>query len=150
MRQGGVGGNGDGELDVVLLGEGLQPIQELLHLGTAVAGNDLAQRIDEDMGNIIVTGIQTVDQALHALEIGQIKFSCIHQANLIMNIIGQLWTAFNGNHVSVLGTDRRIDEINHLLGLTGTLEAHDYFDHLYHSFFLCRGSPQPVSLSYHS
>lgn len=35
------------------LAKGVQPIQELLGLVVAGAGNDLAQAVDEDMGDVI-------------------------------------------------------------------------------------------------
>ena len=44
-----VSGDGDGELDVVLLAEGIQPVQELLDLVAAVAGNDRGQRLSMNM-----------------------------------------------------------------------------------------------------
>ena len=49
--------DGNGELDVVLLTEVVQPIQELLGLVVALAADDLGQAVDEDMGNVVVAGV---------------------------------------------------------------------------------------------
>ena len=43
----------------MFLAKGVQPIQELLGLVVAGAGNDLAQAVDEDMGDVVVCLLYT-------------------------------------------------------------------------------------------
>ena len=51
-RQLAVGADGHGELDVVLLGEAVQPVQELIQRVIGhVRAHDLGQAVDKDMGN---------------------------------------------------------------------------------------------------
>ena len=46
-----------------------------------------------------------------------------------MNVVVQLGIVGDGHHVAVLRIHRGIDEVDHLLGLSGALQAHDYLDH---------------------
>lgn len=148
--QGLVSADGDGELDVVLLGEAVQPIQEILHrvIGD-IGGHDLGQAVDEHMGNIIVAGIEAADEALHEVEVANIKVAGLNQANLIVNVIGQLGAALDANNVAVLAVNSGVNELDHLLGLTSALDPHDHSHHSYHSFLVRRDHPGLVHLCYH-
>ena len=56
-----VSADGHGKFDIVLFGEGVEPIQELLQRMVGDIGiDDLRQAVDEHVGNIIVAGIQKV------------------------------------------------------------------------------------------
>ena len=44
--------DGDGKFDAVGLAELVQPVQELFGLDIAVAGDDLGQAVDEDVGDV--------------------------------------------------------------------------------------------------
>ena len=137
-----VGADGDGELDVVLLGEAVQPVQELLHrVVGGVRGDDLGQAVDEHMGNIVVAGIEAADEALHKVEAGHIKVAGFHQANLIVNVIGQLGPPLDADDVAVLAVHSGVNELDHLLGLAGALDPHDHSHHSYHSLHSPPGTP---------
>ena len=125
--------DGDGELDVVLLTELVQPIQEVLGIVIALAANDLGQAINKDMGNVVVAGVQAADKALQGSVVGDVILAGLDQTNLIADIESQLITALNADDIAVLGLDGVVDHVDHLLGLTGALLAHDNSNHVYHS-----------------
>ena len=125
--------DGDGELDVVLLREAVQPAEELVHLGAAVAGDDLAQAVDEDVGDVVVAGVHAADKALQGGVIGDIVLAGLHQADVVVDVEGELVALFDADHVAVLGLDGIVDQLDDVLGLAGALLAHDNANHVYHS-----------------
>ena len=125
--------DGDGELDAVLVGEGVQPIQELLSLEVDLGANDLGQAVDEDMGDVIVAGVQAADEALHSGVISDVILAGLDQTDLVADVQHQLLALLNTNNIAVLGIDGAVDHFDNLLGLTGALLAHDNSNHVYHS-----------------
>ena len=87
--------DGDGELDVVILAEVVQPLQEVLSLVVAVGGDDLGQTINKDMGNVIVAGVQAADEASHGSVVRYIVLAGIHQADLIVDVEAELVALFD-------------------------------------------------------
>ena len=124
-----ISADGDGELDAVLLAENVQPVQEVLGLHVHIALDDLGQAVDEDVGGIEVSGVQTADKALEHIVVGDVVSVRLHQTNLGIDVVGQLAAALNANDVAVLSVDGGIDEVDHLLGLTGALDTHDDSNH---------------------
>lgn len=59
--------DGDGELDVILLAEHIQPVQKQLRILVHFPTHGLAQVINENVGNIVVTGTQAADEAAEHL-----------------------------------------------------------------------------------
>ena len=139
------------ELDVVLLGEAVEPIQEVLHRVVGGLGaHDLGQAVDENMGNVIVAGIQAADESLQEVIAAHIVVAGLNQTDFIVNIIRQLGPALNADDIAVLAVDSGINELDHLLGLAGALDAHDHSHHSYHSLLCTPGrTPGLVHLCYH-
>ena len=117
----------------MFLAKGVQPIQELLGLVVAGAGNDLAQAVDEDMGDVIIASVQTADKALQGGIAVDILAAGLHQTDLIVDVISQLGAPLDADDIAVLGLDGVVDHVDHLLGLAGALLTHDYSNHVTHS-----------------
>ena len=146
--QGGIGADGDGELNIVLLGEAVQPVQELLHrMVGGLGGHNLGQAVDKDMGDVVVARVQAADKALQEVIALNIVMAGLHQTDLIMNVIGQLGAPLDADHIAVLAVDSGINELDHLLGLAGALDTHDHSHHSYHSFIV-RRSVSPALCNY--
>ena len=132
--QRGVGTDGDSELDVVVLAELIEPVQEVLHGQVGgLAGDDLGEAVDEDVGDVVVAGIQAADEALQEVIVLHIVVAGFHQTDLIIDVVGQLGPTLDAHHVAVLILDCGIDEFDHLLGLAGALDPHDHSNHIDHS-----------------
>ena len=114
----------------MFLAKGVQPIQELLGLVVAGAGNDLAQAVDEDMGDVIIASVQTADKALQGGIAVDIVAAGLHQTDLIVDVISQLGAPLDADDIAVLGLDGVVDHVDHLLGLAGALLAHDNSNHV--------------------
>ena len=57
--EGGVAGDGDGELDAGGVAEAIELVQEIVGRLVALAAGDLEQVVDEDVGNIIICLLYT-------------------------------------------------------------------------------------------
>ena len=115
------------------LRELVQPVQEQLCLMVALAAHDFGQAVDEDVGDVIVAGVHTADEPLEGGVTGDIILAGLYQADVVMNIEGQLVALLNADHVAVLGLDGAVDHLDHVFGLAGALFAHDDSNHVYHS-----------------
>ena len=135
----GIGADGNGELDVLLLAESIQPVQESHGLIAVIVANDLGQAVNEDVGNIVVTGIHTADEALQSGIAVDVVLAGLNQTDLVADIKSQLAAALNTNDIAVLGLDGAVDHVDHLLGLTGALLTHDNLNHVYHSLTVLLG-----------
>ena len=131
--QGEVGADGDGELDVVLLAKGVQPVQEILGVLVHFPADGLAQVVDEHMGDIIVARIQAADEAPEELVAVQIVLLGVDQADVVVDIVCHGAVSLDANHVAGLVLRRVVDQFNELLGLAGALHAHNQSDHSNHS-----------------
>ena len=102
------------------------------------------------MGNVVVAGIQAADESLQEVIAAHIVMAGLDQTDLIVNIISQLGPALNADYIPVLAVDSGINELDHLLGLAGALDAHDHSHHSYHSLLCTPGlAPGLVNLCYH-
>ena len=122
--------DGDGELDVVLLTEVVQPIQELLGLQVGLALHDLGQAVDEDVGDVVVAGVQAADKTADGLVAVELIFLRVDQANAIVDIVSHGGIGLNADHVARLVLRRVVDEINELRFLALNVLAvgiHPYF-----------------------
>ena len=81
------------------------------------------------MGDVIVAGIEAGDHALQELKALDVKVAGFHQTDIVIDVISEGAIAFNADHVAVLGAHRSVDQLDHLLGLAGTLLAHDDSNH---------------------
>ena len=99
----------------------------------ALAAHDFGQAVDEDMGDVVVAGVQAADEAFQGGIAGDVIIAGLHQADVVMDIEGQLVAFLNADHAAVLGLDRAVDHLNNVFGLAGALLAHDNTNHVYHS-----------------
>ena len=84
-----LGGDGNGKLQVVLVAEAVQPLQKVLYLNVVLAGDDLAQIVHKDMGNVVVACVQAADKALERLEGGQIEIAGLDETDMIVDVVDQ-------------------------------------------------------------
>ena len=77
------------------------------------------------MGNIIVPCVHTRQEALKCFIAGQFILIGRDEADVIVDVIGQLVFRFNTNHVAVLGLYCRVRQVDQLLGLAGACIIHD-------------------------
>ena len=64
----GIGTDGDSGLDLQRGGESIQPGQEGINLAVVGGFCDLAQIVDEDVGNIVIASVQTANEATQNLK----------------------------------------------------------------------------------
>ena len=102
----------------------------------AVAAHNLGKTVNKDMGNVVVSGIHTADEALQGGVAGDVVIAGLHQADVVMDIEGQLVAFLNADHAAVFRLDSVIDHLNDVLGLAGALLAHDNANHVYHSLLI--------------
>ena len=55
---------------------------------------------------------------------------------MVVDVIRHIAVGFDAHHVAGFIFGRIVDQFDELLGLTGTLYAHNQSDHNYHSCFL--------------
>jgi hypothetical protein len=115
----------------------IQPIQELLGIHVHITINDLGEAINENMGNIIVAGIQAGNKAHQTVIAVDGVLVGSDQTNVRLDIVHQLIILCQAQNVTVLHVHSSIDEVDHLLGLTGALDTHDDSNHCNHSLSLC-------------
>ena len=124
------------ELNVLLLGEVLEPGHEIDQSIRALVVDELEEIVNKDMRNVIVAGVQAVEHALQEIVgTGRVDTG-IDQAGGIGNVIRQLAVLLENNNVTVLCCNGSNDEIDQLFRLTGTLFAQNYFNHGNQSSFL--------------
>lgn len=97
--------------------------------GEDIAGDDLAQRVDKDLGNVVIAGIQAADETLEGIESVDAVFAGFHQANAVMNIVGQFGIALDAHHIAGFGFGGFVDQVDHLLCFAGAFDAHNYSYH---------------------
>ena len=122
-------GNGDGELQLVGLAEGLAPGEEGSGLFGIAGAGELVKTIDENVGNIKITGMQAADKALEEEIVADIIFAGVDETDTIINIKSERVALFDADHAAGLRFDGRVDGVDQLLGLTGTLKTHNYLNH---------------------
>ena len=124
-----IAADGNGELNAVLLAEGVQPVQELLGLAIHIGTNRLAEVIDKHLRDIIVTGIEAADETAEHLIAVQIILLRVEQPDILRTVVGHIALRLNAHHIAGLILRRSVDEFNELLGLAGTLDAHNQSNH---------------------
>ena len=85
------------------------------------------------MGDVVVPGVQAADKALEELIALHVVVAGLDQTDFIVDVVGQLGSPLDADHVAVLVLHCGIDKIDHLLGLAGAFDPHDHSNHLDHS-----------------
>ena len=126
----GIAADRNGELDAVLLAEHVQPVQNGLDIAADVDTDDLAQVVDEHVGDVIVAGIQAADEAAQRIVVIQLVFLGVDQTDMIVDIVHHIAAGLDANDVAGLVLSRIVDQFDELLGLARALNAHNKSDHI--------------------
>ena len=129
----GIGADADGELNVAIEAELIQPVQEVFRIAGAAVANDLAEVININVGDIIVACIKAADETTEAFISRNAVFLNVDQTGAMVYVISQNVACFDANYAACFGNGGFVDKIDKLLGLTGTLCAHDKSNHSDHS-----------------
>ncbi|MPN44009.1 hypothetical protein SDC9_191570 [bioreactor metagenome] len=87
--QGRVGADGEGKFQAVLIREGAEPIEKILHLGIGCLGrHHFTQTFQEDVGDIIISGVQAANEALKEGEAAHVIIAGVHETDFGMDVIG--------------------------------------------------------------
>ena len=91
--------------------------------------HDLEDAIDEQLGDIIVSGQNARHETVEHLGAADVVLVHIQKTRLVVDLGGQLHGFFDHNDVAGAGLGRRVDHVDEGLGLAGTFGANDKFDH---------------------
>lgn len=114
-----VGGDRNRKVDLVCLAELIAPCQESFSLSGIAGLGDLVQAVDEDMGNIVITGMEAADEALQIAVATDGIVACFHETDTGFDIIDQLRALFDADHVAGFAVNSGVNKIDHLLGFAG-------------------------------
>ena len=131
----GVGGHGYGKADAFVFRKAVQPVEEVDGLGLCVAVKELVEVVYEYVGNVIIPGAKTADEALHELKSSYLVVAGINQSGLVGYIKREIPVLFDADDVTLLLAYGFAHELDELLRLAGPLQAHDNFDHVSHAPF---------------
>lgn len=115
----GIEGSTYNKLNVFLCGKSVQPAEKLRELLGVLVADNLEEIIDKNMGDIIVAGVKTADEASYKLIRADAVRTCLDKASLIGNIEGELLLLFDANDIAVLTGDCLPNQLNKALGLSG-------------------------------
>ena len=90
----------------------------------------IAEVVNEDVGDIVITGVQTADKAAQGLKAADGKFGGIHQAGLMPQVKAHVARGFDADHASGLRVGGIVHQLKQLLGFAFTRTAHDKSDHM--------------------
>ena len=125
----GVLGDDDGEGHVVRGAELIAPQDEVLDLGDARILDELIEAVDEDVADVEIARMQAADEALQERQRTHGILLIVDQANADINIVTELGALFDADHAAGFVLYGLVDVGDELLGLAGTLQPHDQFDH---------------------
>ena len=75
------------------------------------------------MGDIVVSGVQTADEASYKLIRADAVRACFDKTGLIRNIEGELLFFLNADNIAVFAGDCLTNQFNKALCLSGTLKT---------------------------
>ena len=113
----------------VLFTESIQPVQESLGLAIQITADGLAQIVDEHLRDVIIACIQAADETTELVVVIQLIFLGVNKTDMIVDIISHVAVRLDANNVAGLVLGRSVDQFDELLGLAGTLHAHNQSDH---------------------
>jgi Ni,Fe-hydrogenase maturation factor len=112
--------------------EHIEPVEELLGLGPALAGDDgFAEAVDEHLGDIVVSRVKPAYKAAERIERVRYCTGCASMRRmLIVDVVRHAWsrasmqTTLPGSVFAAL-----VNQLNHLLRLARALDTHDQSYH---------------------
>ena len=125
-----IGADGDGDLQVQGGAEAVQPVEELAHLALVVAAGDLAQVVDEDVGNIVIAGVQAADKAPQGLKAVDRELGGVDHAGLVAQVEAHIAGGLDAHHAPDIVLRGVLHQLDELLCLALTRAAHDQSNHM--------------------
>ena len=97
----GVGGGCDHKFDLLGGGKPVQPGDKLLELFLRVVLHDLEEIVDKEMGDVIVSGVNTAQKAPEKVIGVYAVITCVYKPGLIGDVVSQSFLIFNADDVAV-------------------------------------------------
>ena len=135
VRTLGFDGNADDELDVLLFGEGVEPVDKIAERCGRLVIDHLQEVVDKEMGNIVIAGVNAADQTLEEFIGADGIAGSVYETRLIRNVVRKLLVLFDDNVVAVCRFNCASYQVDQLFGLAGSLQTHDDLDQEDHAPF---------------
>ena len=100
-RAGRIGGDGDGEVDVLALAKRGERVEELLQRLVGAVVEDLVEIVDEEMGDVVIAGVQAAQEAEQHRVAADAVIVGADQPRLIGDIIGQMPALFDADNIAL-------------------------------------------------
>ena len=130
-----VGAHGDDKLHVLALGVVRQPLDEGHDIRALLVVDQLVEVVNEEMGNIIIPGMETGDEAFQKFVAADGIAAGVDETGLIGNVVSELAILLNDDHVAVALDHGLADQADQLLRFAGPLQSHDDLNHNDHTPF---------------
>lgn len=143
----GIGGDADEELNLLRVGESVEPGDKLHESFLGLVAHELIEIIYVKMRDVIITGVDAADETLEELIGADVISAGIDKTGLIGDVIGELALLFDNNDVAVALVHCLAHEINQFLRLSRAFQTHNKLDHFDHAPFhfnvlvFLRGAP---------
>jgi len=126
----GVGADGKGDLESQGGAEGIEPVKELADGAVVAVPGDLVEVINEDVGDIVVAGIEAADEAPEGVKAVDGELGGVHEAGLVAQAEAHVAGGLDADHAAGAGLGGGIHKLQELFGLALTGAAHDQSDHM--------------------
>ena len=87
------------------------------------------RRVNKQIGHVAVACENTCHETAETRSIADKILIGVDQANLIIDVVAELGTLLQADHISLGGGERLIGFINESFGFSGTLNADTKFNH---------------------
>ena len=121
----GIDGDAYHEVDILTGGKFVQPGNESAQSLGRLVPNQLVKVINEEMGYVIVAGVDAADKPFQKLVTAYIVGAGIYEASLIGNVLGKLALFFYADHIAVAVAYSLTYHVYQLLSLSGPFQTHD-------------------------
>ena len=81
------------------------------------------------MGNIVIARVHTAQESAQAVKRIHIILAGVDQTDVVADVVGHIAFRLDAHDTSGLGLHTGVDELDELLGLTGTVGTHDQSNH---------------------
>ena len=120
-----IGADGNGDLQIDGIGKGIQPIKERVDILFVVVVGHLAEVVDEDVGDVVVAGVETAQEAPQRLKAADRELGRVDHAGLVAQVEAHAPLRLNADHAAHIGLRRALHQLDELLGLALAGTAHD-------------------------
>ena len=81
------------------------------------------------MGNIVIAGVQAAQEPAQAVKRIHIILTGVDQTDVVADVVGHVALGLDAHHAAGFGLHAGVDQLDELLGFTGTVGAHDQSNH---------------------